>query len=198
MFCESFMKAFPFVFATLFALAGCSAMPVTSMIALSKIDPATTDLTRLRIALSVPDAMQPSPGGVWMDVTITRGNAAPEKKVIHLDETNDAADRVGLTTVGGGQTIYAYKLSPEGIAELDALRRSAAESKANGQGGSIGIGVAAREFCLEHTLPQGQLLATTWMATSETKTYVVVARNFDLRSDKRVADGLKEMQPCSE
>jgi hypothetical protein len=35
------------------------------------------------------------------------------------------------------------------------------------------------------------------MLTSETGDYVVVARNLDLLSDKKVAEGIATMEPCS-
>ncbi len=184
--------------AILLSLAGCTSMPVSSMYALSKIDVMTSDLSRLRIALATPAALRPRPGGVNMEVTIGQAGKAPEKKVIRLVETTEAADFVGLPASGqGGQSLHAYKMSREGIAELEAVRREAAATRADKKKGSLGIGVAAKEFCLAGALPDGALLASTWMATSETGGYVVIARDYDLRDDRQVAESIATMDRCS-
>ena len=192
------MKRFPAVLATVFALSACTSMPISSMIALSKIDVMTSDLSRLRIALSAPDALRPRPGGVYMEMTYSQGDSPPEKKRIRLDETTDAADLVGLPTADrGNQSIHAYRLSKQGILDLSEACVKVAVAKSQKKRGSLGVAIAAREFCLDGALPEGALLATTWMATSETQSYVVVARNYDLRGDKQVAAGLAKMPPCS-
>ncbi|MFO1034951.1 MAG: hypothetical protein U1E15_13085 [Hyphomicrobiales bacterium] len=190
-------SAFALLFQALL-LTGCTVMPVSSMIALSKVDAMTSDLSRLRIALATPQALQPKPGGVHMDVVVSYGGQPPEKKLIRLEETATAADLVGLPTADKpGQQTHVFKLSQAGIAELTQIRQNASAAKAEKKKGSLSMGVSAKEFCLAAPLPQGPLYTTTWMLTSETLAYVELARNYDLRSDDTIAAGLKDVAPCA-
>ncbi len=56
------------------AFGGCGTVPLASLPALSRIDIATTDPAVLRVAVRLPDAVKPRPGGVTM--TLSRRKAA--------------------------------------------------------------------------------------------------------------------------
>ena len=64
------------------------------------------------------------------------------------------------------------------------------------RGGSLGIGIATKEFCLVGALPSGPLLSTTYLLTSETRSYVVVSNDLDLSKEPAFAAELARLRPC--
>jgi hypothetical protein len=167
-------------------------------VALSRIDVMTSDLPRLRIALAAPEALTPTPGGTFLDVKVEVQDQPPVTRTIALEETLEAGELISLPKADRpGLTTHVFRISEDGIEQLEGIRRGVRQARSEKRGGSIAIGVAARSFCLAGPLPKGPLLTTTWMLTSETGDYVVVARNLDLLSDKKVAEGIATMEPCS-
>lgn len=94
--------------------------------------------------------------------------------------------------------MYAYRLSSEDAARFEVLRSSMIEQGQKGRRGSMGLGVAAKEFCRANAAPQASLLVTIYLMTSETKSLVPVVRDFDLLGDPAMAGGLESIQPCGQ
>jgi hypothetical protein len=177
-------------------LAGCSSVPLTSIPPLSRIDAKTTDLSMLRVAVQLPDALRPRSGGVKLDV-VTKLAGEPEAKTsFAMMEMNEARGRAGLPAPPQGASTYAYRLSPTDAARFEALRASMIEQGKQGKRGSMGLGVAAREFCRANAAPQASLSVTIYLMTSETKSFVPVVKDFDLLGDPAMAGGLDSIQPC--
>jgi hypothetical protein len=96
-----------------------------------------------------------------------------------------------------GFSIYAYRLAPSDIERLVLIRAALIKQRQSGKrGGSLGVGIAAREFCLVGALPSGPLLSTTYLLTSETGSYVVVSNNLDLSKEPAVAAELSRLKLC--
>jgi hypothetical protein len=166
------------------------------MIPLSRIDFQTTRLEDMRVALELPKAIQPKTRGVMLDVDVSLGNAK-EKMVFRLVPTESASEPKGLIAASSdARKIYTFRLSPHDVETLDATRQRIIAGKQNGEKGSLGIGVAAREFCRASAFPKDGLLATTYIATSETGGYIAVVKNYDLRDDKTVAISLETLDDC--
>lgn len=178
-------------------LAGCSSVPLRSLIQLSRIDAKTTDLGMLRVAVRLPDAIKPRPGGVNMQVVTTVSGEPDQKTTFLLTETSDSVDLSGLAEVARpGSSTYAYRLAPGEIERLASLRAALVKKRQEGKSSSLGIGIATREFCLVGPLPSGPLLSTTYLSTSETRSYVVLTNDLDLRKEPMVAAELARLRPC--
>jgi hypothetical protein len=178
-------------------LAGCSSVPLPSLIQLSRINAQTTDLTALRVAVRLPEAIKPRPGGVNMDVVAKVSGAPEQKTTFRLTETRDAADLSGLVAAARpGFSTYVYRLAPGDIERLSLLRAELSKMRRESGGGSLGIGIATKEFCLVGPLPSGALLSTTYLWTSETRSYVVVTNDLDLRKEPTVAAEISNLEPC--
>nr|WP_294506788.1 hypothetical protein [uncultured Rhodopila sp.] len=179
------------------ALGGCGTIPLASLPALSRIDIATTDPSVLRVAVRLPDAVKPRPGGVTMDAVTRESGAADRTATFLLIETRDPGDLAGLPLdVPPGVSTYAYRLSADDLARFDALRRSALQSHAEGRTVSLGFGIATKEFCRVAALPPGPLPATSYLMTSETGRYVILTEDSDLRSLAKVKRELESLEPC--
>ena len=173
-------------------LAGCSSVPLPSLVQLSRIDGQTTDLAALRVAVRLPTGLKPRAGGVNMDVSMKLGGAPDQKATLSLVETREAADLSGLPSARPGFSIYAFRLAPSDVERLVLMR--AAQQRQGGKGGSLGI--ATKEFCLVGALPSGPLLVTVYLLTSETRSYVVITNDLDLGKEPAVAEELSKLKPC--
>ncbi|WFU76135.1 hypothetical protein [Bradyrhizobium sp. CB2312] len=178
-------------------LGGCGSVPLTSIPPLARIDASTTDLSMLRVAVQLPDALRPRSGGVKLDVVTKLAGEAEAKTSFAMMELS-ARERGGLPAPPQNASIYAYRLSPEDAARFEALRASMVEQGKNGKRGSMGLGVAAKEFCRANAGLPASLLVTIYLMTSETKSFVPVVRDFDLLSDPAMAGGLDAIQPCGQ
>jgi len=182
---------------TALLLASCGTVPVGSLIQLSRIDARTTDLAVLRVALRLPDGLRPRPRGVNMDVMVKVSGEPDQKVTFILNETRNPADRAGLP--GGdqnGRPIYAFRLSPEDTERFKEVRDAAYAKRQGGKSVSIGMGVATKEFCRNGTVPAGPLLATTFLLTSETRAYITVTSDLDLRQEPSLAAEISRLEPC--
>jgi hypothetical protein len=78
------------------AFAGCGTIPLASLPALSRIDIATTDPAVLRVAVRLPGAVKPRPGGVTMDAVMRESGAAERTATSYL-MTSETGRYVVLT-----------------------------------------------------------------------------------------------------
>lgn len=179
-------------------LAGCSAVPLTSIPPLARIDARTTDLSMLRVAVQLPDAWRPRSGGVKLDVVTKVAGETETTTSFAMMEMSEARDRAGLPAPAQGSSTYAYRLSQNDAARFEALRASMIEQGKKGKRGSMGLGVAAREFCRANPAPQASLPVTIYLMTSETKSFVPVVRDLDLLGEPAIAGGLESIELCGQ
>ena len=165
------------------AIAGCSHMLVTSMVKLARIDFETTDPAQLRAAIKLPRALRPRPNGVVLRLAVQVGRAPEEARDFMLHELPEPAE---LTHEAGADShIFAYRIDDSDLARLMAFRNELIARKvaaqSSGQKGSISISVRP-QACKAGGLPDGPVYFTTYLRTAETKDYVPLARDVDLRS----------------
>ena len=100
---------------------------------------------------------------------------------------------------GAGSHIFAYRIDDADLARLAAFRaeliarKSSAQS--SGQKGSISISVRP-QACKVGELPDGPIYFSTYLRTAETKDYVALARDVDLRSIVLNAAVVAEIPRC--
>ena len=175
-------------------LAGCATVPLRSLAALSRVDFQTTDLRQLRVAVGMPEAIRTRKDGVRMDAILKIDGEPDRTSVFHLVETEepDAPEDRGRQ----GRTTKQFRLGEGDLLRLEGMRKAIEASRSTGRKGSLGLGIAAREFCRLNALGSGPLAVTTYLKTSETGRYVVLTEGFDLRSDPRIAAALDGLPPC--
>lgn len=184
--------------AAAFALAGCSSLPLTSIPRLARIDARTTDLAMLRVAVQLPAALRPRSGGVKLDVVTKVTGETETRTSFAMMEMSEARDRGDLPAPPPGAAMHAYRLSQVDAARFEALRAAMVEYGKQGKRGSMGIGVAAKEFCRANAAPQASLPVTIYLMTTETKGFVPVVKDFDMLSDPALAGGLDSIQSCGQ
>jgi hypothetical protein len=175
------------------AMAGCSHMPVTSMVKLARVDFETSDPAQLRAAIKLPRTLRPQPNGVALRIAVQVGRAPEEARDFMLRELPEPAE---LTREAGADShIFAYRIDDSDLARLAAFRAELVAKKSSGQKGSISISVRP-QACKAGELPDGPHCFTTYLRTSETKDYVALARDVDLRSIVPNAAVVAEVPRC--
>src|SRR5262249_12088891 len=122
-------------------LAGCSSVPLSSLVQLIRVNAETSDLAALRVAVRLPSALKPRPGGVNMDVLLKVTGESDQKTTLFLAETHDASDLSGLSGAARpGFSIYAYRLAPSDIQRLILMRAALLKHRQDGKRRSLGVG----------------------------------------------------------
>src|SRR5262245_57227072 len=75
-----------------FLLAGCTHMPVMSMIRLAQIDFASTNPAELRAAVKLPRGLEPRAQGTVLRVSVTTTGGQELAQEFALQELSDPAD----------------------------------------------------------------------------------------------------------
>lgn len=175
-------------------LAGCTSMPLTSMVKLARTDFATVDPAALRVALKLPDGVRPRPRGVRLRLTGTI-DGATETQEFALADLADPGELVSLRgEVSKGTAIYAFRLEPADVPRLSAWRSDMLARKARGGHGSLTLGVAA-DGCRTGAMP-GIVLLTTYLRTDPGGDFFPLARDVDLRKAMPGEDLATKVPPC--
>ena len=178
---------------SMLAMAGCSHMPVTSMVKLARVDFETSDPVQLRAAIKLPRALRPRPNGVALRIAVQVGRAPEDARDFTLREIPEPAE---LTReAGAGSHIFAYRIDDSDLARLAAFRAELIAKKSSGQKGSISLSVRP-QACKAGELPDGPITFTTYLRTAETKDYVALTRDVDLRSIVPNAAVVAEIPRC--
>lgn len=179
-------------------LASCATIPATSIYKLRNFDLATTDVSKLRVAVQIPQSIRIRPAGVKMVVAARLENGSlNQREAFVLDEldTSTAAGEQWPRPAKWTQ-VTAYRLKPSDTERISAFRDKVAQLKqrhGDGVKGSIGIDV---DSCARTLVADGPVLITTWIKSEETVDYVVLSRDFDLRRETEKAGHALEIKPC--
>jgi len=182
----AFLGAVPLV-------TGCTKVPVTSISKLSRINFETTNLSVLRAAILLPSYLRPSPNGVWLQIAVSSEDGSQLKRKLELVEVDDPEAATINVESADDRQLFAYELSASGTRALDELRRKALEAKQQGTKGSLSVSIGA-DACSISSVPRGPVPVTTYLKTAETKSFVPLVRNADLRT--AMPDGRLELEPC--
>ncbi|MEP0743103.1 MAG: hypothetical protein ABJM26_14135 [Anderseniella sp.] len=179
-------------------LASCATIPVTSIYKLRNFDLATTDVSRLRVAVQIPQSIRIRPAGVRMVVAARLENGSlNQQEVFVLEELDTRTGSAEQPPKPAKWTqVAAYRLKSADTDRITGFREKIAQLKQrNGDEvkGSIGIDV---DSCARTLIADGPVLITTWIKSEETVEYVVLSRNLDLRRESEKAGQVLEIKPC--
>ncbi|MBS7792014.1 hypothetical protein KTR66_18585 [Roseococcus sp. SDR] len=167
-------------------LPACSATPIASLPALSRLDPATLEAGSLRAAVLMPATLRPLPGTARL-VLKAGGQEVTLPLVTDPAAVAEAARDVPPPP---GQHLMAFRIAPEALSALEGFRAAAIRDGAR----RMMLGVAS-EACRMADPGPGALPVSTLLRTRETITFVVLAR-FDLRRLLGPA-ALAGLPPCA-
>lgn len=174
--------------------AGCSHIPVPSMVKLARVDFETTDPALLRAAVKLPVNVQPRT--VTLRIGVKIAGAADDTQNFRLVEVADPAELLSLRDeIEAGTHIFAYRLEPTEATRLALFREQLmAKKKASAGRGSLSIFISA-QGCHSGELP-AKVMLTTYLRTGETKSFVPLTRDVDLRIVDAARDLATSIPPC--
>lgn len=179
------------------AVTGCSTVPLGSIRPLSRIDATTTDVSALRVAVQLPAMIRPRAGGVMLEVIVQTEGQPEQKRAMLLIETRNEQERRDLPAAAANSHVFAFALAPQEVIALEKLRADSMEAS-RGKKGVTTLNVVTRHFCLAGAKQQHPLVATIYLKTPETRTYVALIQNVDLLADPHIAKEIADLAPCSE
>ena len=161
----------------LLLLAACTSLPPGSAEALAKLDVATTDLAALRVAVDLPQVLEPRPETARLVVRVG-GWAGRTEESFPLEIDAEETRRAELALAPPpGRHVVAFRLPQASLAAAEAFRRRAlAEPRAP----VLSLGVAA-DACRLGRLIEGPLPITTFLRAPETAGFVALMQPADLR-----------------
>lgn len=175
-------------------LQACTHVPITSMVALARIDFETTDLSALRAAMRFPENYRAR--GSRMIVKVLVEGAPEVREEFALEPVNDPDELMQLSGEGkAGARLAAFRLPADAVSRFEAHRRRALDAKREKRKGSLSIALEP-DFCYEKTPPRETLPFSTYLKTVETVRYVPVLRDFDAFSQKEYGARLRAMAMC--
>lgn len=175
------------------ALTGCGHMPVTSMVKLAQVDFQTTDPDKLRVALKLPRVLKAHAERTVLRITVGLADGAGEARNFALRAVSEG-DAL-MDEVDAGTEISTYALATRDVAELRMFRSALMQRQKKGAGGSLTI-VVQPDACRTAPPPEGPIRFSTFLKTSETGGYVVLARDVDLRTVDPTQDIVAKIPPC--
>ena len=125
----------PLVALAFLLIAGCTHMPVMSMIKLAQVDFASTNPAELRAALKLPRALQPRAQGMVLRISVKTTDGQALTQEFALQELSDPSDLLPLRAeVSPGTHIFVYRISPADLPRLSDLRAKALAKPCSGRG----------------------------------------------------------------
>ena len=179
-------------------LASCATIPVSSIYKLRNFDLATTDVSKLRVAVQLPQSIRIKPAGVTMVVAARLENGSlNQQEAFVLEEVDILTGSAEQQPKPEKWTqVAAYRLKSADTDRITAFREKIAQLKqrhGDEVKGSISIGI---DSCARTLIADGPVLITTWIKSEETVEYVVLNRNLDLRRESEKAGQVLEIKPC--
>ena len=123
------------------------------------------------------------------------GRAPEEARDLHARRESPELRLEPAREAGAGSEVFAYRIDNSDLTRLMAFRTELIAKKSSGQKGSISISVRP-QACKASELPDGPIYFSTYLRTAETKDYVALARDVDLRSIVPNAAVVAEIPRC--
>jgi len=182
-------------------VAGCGHVPLTSLPKLSRIDFKTTNLADLRAGVSLPAEIRPLADGVRMTVTVNPRDGGRHERSMALEEVRDPAELAALpVVVTPGRRFTVYRLRLVDAANLTAFRAERILTP-DGKNHPGTLSVRVDKVCRTAEFGDKPIPVTSYLKTSETRDYVMLTRDLDLRDAVKETDAKAELTdlipPCA-
>jgi len=179
-------------------VAGCTQMPLMSLLKIAQTDLSSTDLSRLRAAVKLPRAIEPRPAGVALRIGVKLASGHEEFQDFVLSQVTAPSELNALQSEVDSKThIFAYRLDQREFVRLgtfrDELKRK--QQQSGGRGGSLTIAIRP-DACRTADLPEGPIYITTYLLTAETGSYVPLLRDGDLHTINPSQDLVALLPAC--
>ena len=146
-------------------ISGCSGMPLSTMVKLSRLDPMEADPAQVRIAIRADQRITVPDGGAIVELKFEANDGE-----LHIDDTYivEIVRKPVLTTelIDGkrpGEAVTVLRLSDRD-AEKMTRAQTLLKPYADGSGsGALTFGIGLRDLCVSSPLPAGIVLVDIFM-----------------------------------
>jgi len=169
-------------------LVSCDYTPISTMLALRKVDFETTPARDLRVKLVLPHKIRPRENSIVMKGTLSATDSLPEEVVVFYLEEKQSEQSAFQESQK--KQVFVYGLAEPDIAGFDSFRLKASKKKE--RNGSISVDA---EACRLTSEPITQLVGSIFLKTAELGRYVPLVDDVDFLEDE---DGneLDELPMC--
>ena len=188
-------KLFVSVFLVL-QLAGCSTVPLGSVMQLSKVHMATTPPEAVRVAFITPREMRVREGDLVMTVhmKLSDGSFDEQKKLSLLMDQSVPPENV-IRAKRDNEQVHILRLRPEDVALFRQMQNVGIEAKKRGVKGSLEIGFGSTG-CIEDSAI-GPLRLSAFIKTEELSNYVAVMEHVDIEAMLKSAAPDAKVKQCA-
>jgi len=177
-----------------FPLAGCTHMPVMSIIKLAQVDFASTNPAELRAAVKLPRSLQPRTQGTMLRISVKKSDGQELTQEFALQEVSNQSELLPLRAeISTGTHVFVYRINPTDLPRLADFRARALAQPRIRRGGTLSIQPQA---CRSDEIAPGPILFSTFLRTAEIGEYVALTRDVDLRTFASGRDIAAIIPPC--
>lgn len=180
-----------FILATL-TLAGCSSVPIYSMVRLSQLDPFAMDPNQVKIAVISHRALRVHKGDVQMNLGYQAEDQSLVVQDVYLVEVS-GPEEIGVgrelsQQLTPQQIVTVMHLSQADAQQLRASQRLIAQHQQSGAKGQGSFGISVTSSCLQEALPEGELLVSIYLKPAVDSGFIKVIDELDLYQQSDIKD----------
>lgn len=165
----------------------CTAIPISSMYSLSKIDPMKTDPEQIRVAIRVNESVNAAHGSAQITISYKAEDGSIDEQHEFEVQLTSAQTLTPKLTRGmlPGEKVTVMSLSPKDARTMKELQQRLYKYKAADIEGRGSFGLRFGELCLDKDLPAGDIPLTLFLKTEIHDDYIVFIKTdlHDLFSD---------------
>jgi len=153
----------------------CTAIPISSMYSLSKIDPMRTDPQQIRVAIRVDESVNASRGSAQIFMAYkAEDHNIDEQHEFDVQLTATQTLTPNLTSgLRPGEKVTVMSLSAKDARTMRALQQRLYKHQATGGDGEGSFALKMGELCLDKELPAGDIPLTLFLKTENQEDYIV-------------------------
>ncbi len=178
-------------------LAGCSSIPLMSMVKLSQFDPLTADPNLIRIAIRTTKVVDLQKGDVKMNLGYVADDNSLVIDDLYLVEVrhNSILSKTLIDGLEEHEAVTVMHLSSSDAKQMRQTQKLIAQRKADDLEGSGSFGVSINSSCLHSDLPQDEMLVDIFLQTDPNEDYFAISEDLDLFQQEGIED-LKQWPKC--
>ena len=168
-------------------LVACTAIPISSMYSLSKIEPMNIDPEQIRVAIRVDESVNAAHGNAQITMGYKAEKAGIDEEHEFDVQLTSAQTLTPKLTRGklAGERVTVMSLSAEDARTMRDFQQRLYQYKAAGIDGDGSFSLRLKDLCLDSALPDGDIPLTLFLKTESDEDYIVFVKHelHDLFSD---------------
>jgi hypothetical protein len=180
-------------------LAGCNGVPVSTQWKLRHFNPATADISQLRVAVRPPSWAAPTPEKTILAAKYDFDDGAPGRTLdIHLHRAGRAEDRPPLAQLAPDGRLAVYEVAPSDLGAVRSFQSEMAAAKESGRHGHGTIALGGALACRTAQIPAGPIFIDAYIHASDEIGWLPLFENEDMSARLSADEKRDEHVPVCE